>query len=181
MNNGINGHVLANTARMRGDRRRHLRVLLVQIGADLAVLGGTTIQDYRVISAPNQAVAAEAKDLLVASGWKVCNRFPPLLELKSCIALSPPDEECCEPQSFGALACTSPADDCDRGAGTRAGTEDKREHPPNLKALRLLEAIHGRNQDRKSSDSSRTQDYISEARSGGMYEHGDRIDAECSP
>jgi hypothetical protein len=175
---GINGHVLANTARMRGDRRRHLRVLLVQVGADLAVLGGVPIQDYRVISAPNQTVAAEAKDILVASGWIVCNTPPPLLKSMLWVALSPPDEECCGTPARGAVDCSSRVSDCAEDADGQAGNDKKRKHPPNVKALRLLEVIHSRNQDRKSGDSSRTQDYIREARSGGMYGYGGRNDAE---
>jgi putative addiction module CopG family antidote len=46
-------------------------------------------------------------------------------------------------------------------------------HPPNATALAILQAVMERQRDRSASDSSRTQDYIREARSGGMYGHGD--------
>lgn len=46
-------------------------------------------------------------------------------------------------------------------------------HAPNLKALAILQQIHERLQGRASSDSSKTQGYLREARSGGMYGDSD--------
>jgi len=46
-------------------------------------------------------------------------------------------------------------------------------HSPNVSALAVLQAIRKRQEDRSVSDSTRTQDYLHEARSGGMYGHGD--------
>jgi hypothetical protein len=44
---------------------------------------------------------------------------------------------------------------------------------PNLKALAILKQLHDRQRDRLSSRSDRTQDYLREARSGGMFGNGD--------
>jgi hypothetical protein len=46
-------------------------------------------------------------------------------------------------------------------------------YPPNTLALTILQTVRERQQGRNPSPSSRTQEYIREARSGGMYGHGD--------
>jgi hypothetical protein len=46
-------------------------------------------------------------------------------------------------------------------------------HPPNLLALAILQTVRERQQGRKPTDSSRTQEYLREARSGKMYGDGD--------
>jgi hypothetical protein len=50
------------------------------------------------------------------------------------------------------------------------------EHPPNVVALAILRSARERRQGREPSTSSRTQEYLREARSGRMY--GDGIDAD---
>jgi hypothetical protein len=47
-----------------------------------------------------------------------------------------------------------------------------RSHPPNLLALAILQAVRERQQGRKPSQSSRTQEYLLEARAGKMYGNG---------
>jgi hypothetical protein len=51
--------------------------------------------------------------------------------------------------------------------------EDAAKHPPNLVALAILKQVKERQRDRKPSDSSKTQDYLREARAGGIYGYGD--------
>lgn len=46
-------------------------------------------------------------------------------------------------------------------------------HPPNTLALSILQTVRERQQSREPSPSSGTQEYLREARSGGMYGHGD--------
>jgi len=46
-------------------------------------------------------------------------------------------------------------------------------HSPNVSALAILQAVRKRQEGRSVSNSTRTQDYLREARSGGMYGHGD--------
>jgi len=46
-------------------------------------------------------------------------------------------------------------------------------HSPNESALAILQSVRERQQGRSVSDSTRTQDYLREARTGGMYGHGD--------
>ena len=48
-------------------------------------------------------------------------------------------------------------------------------YPPNTLALTILQAVRERQQRRDPSPSSRTQDYIREARSGGMYGHDNDV------
>jgi hypothetical protein len=50
------------------------------------------------------------------------------------------------------------------------------EHPPNVLALTILQSVRERQQGRKPSQSSRTQEYLREARSGGMYGNGSDAD-----
>ncbi len=47
---------------------------------------------------------------------------------------------------------------------------------PNLRALAILKEVHERQRGRLSSQSGRTQDYLREARSGGMYGYDDSFD-----
>jgi GNAT superfamily N-acetyltransferase len=49
-------------------------------------------------------------------------------------------------------------------------------HPPNLKALAILDAMHERQRSRPCSSSAMTQNHLSEARSAGMYGYGDGFD-----
>ncbi len=54
MRGATSAHILANTARMRGDRRRYVPVLLLSLGADVVgVVGVDVTQNYRVIGAPS--------------------------------------------------------------------------------------------------------------------------------
>jgi Arc/MetJ-type ribon-helix-helix transcriptional regulator len=46
-------------------------------------------------------------------------------------------------------------------------------HSPNESALAILQWVRERQEGRSVSDSTRTQDYLREARTGGMYGHGD--------
>jgi putative addiction module CopG family antidote len=45
--------------------------------------------------------------------------------------------------------------------------------PPNESALTILRAVRKRREDRPASAPTGVQDYLREARSGGMYGHGD--------
>ncbi len=70
MRRATSAHVLANTARMRGDRRRYVPILLLQFGAEVVSIGTMDItQNYRVIGVPSLAVAREAKEILIGEGW----------------------------------------------------------------------------------------------------------------
>ncbi len=51
-------------------------------------------------------------------------------------------------------------------------------HTPNLQGLAILHEVHRRQQNRVGSDSSKTQEYLREARSGGMYGYDDGCDNE---
>ena len=53
------------------------------------------------------------------------------------------------------------------------GQVDIAVHSPNVTALAILQAVKRRREGRSASDSTRTQDYLREARSGKMYGHGD--------
>ena len=66
-------------------------------------------------------------------------------------------------------------DDMNRSAAESA---HQRGHTPNLQALSILHEVHRRQQNRVGSDSSKTQEYLREARSGGMYGHDDGCDNE---
>jgi hypothetical protein len=44
--------------------------------------------------------------------------------------------------------------------------------PPNIQVLEVLKAVRERQQSRKPSDPAGSQDYLREARSGGMYGFG---------
>jgi putative addiction module CopG family antidote len=46
-------------------------------------------------------------------------------------------------------------------------------HPPNALALAILKDLRERQKGRAVSNSTRTQDYLRAARTGGMYDHGD--------
>ena len=46
--------------------------------------------------------------------------------------------------------------------------------PPNEKALAILKAMEERQKDRPCSDPGKSQEFLREARSGEMYEDGDR-------
>jgi hypothetical protein len=48
-------------------------------------------------------------------------------------------------------------------------------YPPNTLALAILQTVRERQLRRDPSPSGKTQDYIREARSGGMYGHDDGV------
>jgi hypothetical protein len=48
-------------------------------------------------------------------------------------------------------------------------------YPPNTLALAILQMVRERQQPCHPTPSSRTQEYIREARSGGMYGYGDDV------
>jgi len=50
-----------------------------------------------------------------------------------------------------------------------SGAEDGTSFAPNRVALAILKQVRDRQQDRRETDGSRTQELIREARAGGMY------------
>jgi hypothetical protein len=173
--------VLANTARMRGDRRRYVPVLLLQLGADVIGVGGVDVtQNYRVIGAPSLDVAREAKGILVEDGWYE-SAVPDQLRGAS-FSLTPPDGNCGHRETNLGKGLEG-ARDNDQSNKVPAWADDSGNgssgltaHAPNQRALAILKEVHDRQQDQLSSRSDRTQHYLREARSGGMYGHGDSCD-----
>jgi hypothetical protein len=45
-------------------------------------------------------------------------------------------------------------------------------HPPNTIALKILSLVRGRQKGRSPSPSTRTEEYVRQARSGEMYDYG---------
>lgn len=184
MRNATTAHVLANTARMRGDRRRHVPVLLLQIGVDIIAMAGVdVVEQYRVIAAPTLDVARGAKEILIGCGWQ--ERTLPGKLGEAGFSLSPPNGDC-SPAGSGCMPRDSQAANEQHVAaspvggeseeGKQAATDNPVGRAPNLGALAILQQILEHLQGRASSDSSRTQEYLREARSGGMYGYGDGDD-----
>jgi len=184
MRGATSAQVLANTARMRGDRRRYVPVLLLQLGADVIGVGGMNVtQNYRVIGAPSLDVAREAKEILIENGWHE-SAVPDRLRGAS-FSLTPPNGNCGQrkPQSADPGKGLERACHNDQSNEVASGADDSDNvssevtaHAPNLRALAILKEVHDRQRDRLSSRSDKTQHYLREARSGGMYGNGDSSD-----
>jgi len=184
MRGATSAQVLANTARMRGDRRRYVPVLLLKLGADVIGVGGVDVtQNYRVIGAPSLDVARKAKEILIENGWHE-SAVPDRLRGAS-FSLIPPNGNCGQrkPQSADPGTGLGGAFHFDQSNEVASGADDSDNvssvvttNVPNLKALAILKEVHDRQRDRLSSRSDRTQDYLREARSGGMYGNGDICD-----
>lgn len=180
MRNAVNAQVLANIARMRGDRRRHVRVLLLKVGVDMLGLVGSDVSHiYRIIGAPSIEVAREAKDILIENGWSE-SATPEQLSQAS-FSLSPPCDDCGprKPELARHSERSAEAQDGDPATRETVPTHDPANgsavitvYAPNLIALAILQEVHERQRDRLSSASNKTQVYLREARSGGMYGNG---------
>jgi hypothetical protein len=181
MKSATSAQLFANTARMRGDRRRYVPILLLQFGVDVVGLGGMDVtHKYRVIGVPSLDVARETKEILIGEGWYE-NIVPDRLRGAS-FSLAPPNSNCghreSNPAHFGqGSRAASDNEHANELAGSPddsgQGAPEVKAHAPNLRALAILNQLHDRQRDRLSSRSDRTQEYLREARSGGMFGNGD--------
>jgi len=185
MRSATSAQVLANTARMRGDRRKYVPILLLQFGVDVIGMGGADVtHNYRVIGVPSLDVARETKEILIGDGWYE-SAVPDQLRGAS-FSLTPPNDNCGHRRSNpahlgqGSKAASDDNDQSNEVAGgvddLGGGSPEVTAHTSNLRALAILKEVHERQRDRLSSQSDRTQDYLREARSGGMYGNGNRCD-----
>ena len=187
MKSRMSGYVLANTAMMRGPRRRHLPVLLLQIGLEVAPTGCERRQEgYLVLPAADRDAAYQARDILKAYGWQD-HRVPHQFQEVS-LSLSPPSNgsnpknssgsDCpadhgSNPHEAGAASNPGkPATPPPSASGGPTGGENEPRFPPNLAALAILMQVKERQKDRRETDPGRTDEIIREARAGGVYGYG---------
>jgi hypothetical protein len=172
----INGKYLAAVASMRGDVRRHLPVLFIWMAIETLVPPRQcALDDFKVIRAGDESAASIARDMLCAQGWRD-HGIPGNLEGMS-ICLVPPSFS----EDYPSLADDDSSLRNDRPMvqePARSQDLDSTTHKvalatPNTKALDVLRALAERQKDRPYGDSSKTQDFLREARSGRMYSDGD--------
>jgi hypothetical protein len=184
----MTGYALANTAMMRGPSRRHLPVLLLHIGLEVAPAACQCRQEgYWVLPAADTDAAHKAYDILKAHGWK--DRRVPHQFHNISIGLSPPSndanpenpshsERSLDHVSSDPLDANDPS-----GTGTpinphrtatssSSGGENEPKFPPNLAALAILKQVQERQKDRRETDPTRTDELIREARAGGVHGYG---------
>ena len=188
MKSRMSGHVLANTAMMRGARRRHLPVLLLQIGLEVAPTGCQWRQEgYLVLPAASRDVAYQARDILKAHGWQ--DHQVPYQFQDVSLSLSPPtngsnpgnrsySEHSSDRVSGNPHESVDPSDKVGPktppciASSSSSGGENEPKFPPNLTALAILKQLKERQKDRRETDPSRTDELIREAREGGVHGYG---------
>ncbi len=185
MKSRMSGYALANIAMMRGPRRRHLPVLILQFGLEVAP---NTYQcrydEYWVLPAPDKDTANQACDILRNHGWKDY-RVPQQFENVS-LSLSPPTNGSnpgdasdsnrppvrsdSGPGDFGDPSNESnPMNPSETPVSISTGKGEVAQFPPNLVALAILRQVRDRQNNRRETDSGRTQELIREARAGGVH------------
>lgn len=185
MKSRMSGYVLANTAMMHGPSRRHLPVLLLQIGLEVAPIGFQCRQEgYWVLPAADRNAAYQARDILRAHGWQD-HRIPHQFQDVS-LSLLPPtngsdpgnpshserssDHVSGNPHDLGDSSDTGGPTNPPRIANSSSsGGKNEPKFPPNLTALAILKQVKERQRERRETDPSRTEELIREARAGGVH------------
>jgi hypothetical protein len=171
MKDRITSHVLANTAMMRSPRRRHLPVLLLQIGIDTASIGcPCRHEDYWVLPAPDRETAIRARAILKGRGW-TDHEVPRQFEQISFGMTPPSGSENAASNESDDPSANKETHDIESGVSRDTITKGDEgvHHPPNALALAILKEVRERQKGRRTTDPSHTQELIREARSGGVY------------